>query len=141
LIEADAHPVEDEPDAARMIAQACEQAYAVDVAGDGETALFQAQMADYDAIVLDVRLPRKSGLEVCRTLRAEGASVPILMLTARDWVEARVEGLDGGADDYLTKPFAFDELRLAARCCAGASSLSCPSVLLAELETDTCGAT
>ena len=103
--------VEDEPDAARMIAKGLrEEAYAVDIVGDGETALFQAAVADYDAIVLDVRLPRKSGLEVCRTLRQDGASVPILMLTARDSVEARIEGLDGGADDYLTKPFDFGEL-------------------------------
>lgn len=134
--------VEDEPDAARMIAQGLrEQAYAVDVAGDGETALFQAQVADYDAIVLDVRLPRKSGLEVCRTLRAEGASVPILMLTARDWVEARVEGLDGGADDYLTKPFAFDELlaRLRALLRRGERPVLSERLRVGELEIDTRG--
>ena len=103
--------VEDEPDAARMVAKGLrEEAYAVDVVGDGEAACYQAQVADYDAIVLDVLLPLKSGLEVCRQLRREGASVPILMLTARDSVEARIAGLDGGADDYLTKPFDFGEL-------------------------------
>jgi DNA-binding response OmpR family regulator len=92
--------VEDEPDAARMVAKGLhEQAYAVDVVGDGEAACYQAQIADYDAIVLDMLLPLKNGLEVCRQLRREGASVPILMLTARDSVEARIAGLDGGADD------------------------------------------
>ena len=98
-------------------------------------------MADYDAIVLDVRLPRKSGLEVCRTLRADGASVPILMLTARDWVEARVEGLDGGADDYLTKPFAFDELlaRLRALLRRGERPVLPERLRVADLEIDTRG--
>lgn len=134
--------VEDEPDAARMIAQGLrEQSYAVDVVGDGETALFQATVADYDAIVLDVRLPGKSGLEVCRTLRADGASVPVLMLTARDWVEARVEGLDGGADDYLTKPFAFDELlaRLRALLRRGERPVLPERLAVADLEIDTRG--
>jgi DNA-binding response OmpR family regulator len=108
--------VEDEPDAARLIAKGLrENAYAVDVATDGETGSFKATTADYDAIVLDVRLPVKNGLEVCREIRLAGSSVPILMLTARDGVEARVAGLDSGADDYLTKPFAFDELRARLR--------------------------
>ena len=103
--------VEDEPDAARMVAKGLrEQAYAVDVVGDGEAACYQASIADYDAIILDVLLPLKNGFEVCRQLRREGASLPILMLTARDSVEARIAGLDGGADDYLTKPFDFGEL-------------------------------
>jgi len=70
----------------------------------------KASTNDYDLIVLDVMLPVRDGLEVCRQLRQEGSSVPILMLTARDGIEARVTGLDSGADDYLTKPFAFDEL-------------------------------
>jgi DNA-binding response OmpR family regulator len=99
--------VEDEPDAARMIAKGPrESSYAVDVVPDGETACYQAAVADYDAIVLDVVLPRKDGLEVCRQLRSEGGAVPTLMLTARDSVEARIAGLDAGADD-LTKPFDF----------------------------------
>jgi two-component system copper resistance phosphate regulon response regulator CusR len=108
--------VEDEPDAARLIAKGLrENAYAVDVATDGETGSFKATTADYDAIVLDVMLPVKNGLAVCREIRLAGSSVPILMLTARDGVEARVTGLDSGADDYLTKPFAFDELRARLR--------------------------
>src|SRR5262249_9615912 len=103
--------VEDEPSAAHLLAKGLrEQAYAVDVAGDGETALFQASTTDYDAVVLDVMLPIKDGLAVCRTIRESGCAVPILMVTARDAVEARIAGLDSGADDYLVKPFAFGEL-------------------------------
>jgi DNA-binding response OmpR family regulator len=103
--------VEDEPNAARVLAKGLrEQAYAVDLAADGETALFQIGTADYDAVILDVMLPTKDGFEVCRTVRAGGSSVPILMLTARDTVDSRIEGLDCGADDYLVKPFDFGEL-------------------------------
>jgi DNA-binding response OmpR family regulator len=103
--------VEDEPNAARVLAKGLrEQAYAVDLAADGETALFQIGTTDYDAVILDVMLPAKDGFAVCRTVRAGGSSVPILMLTARDGVEARIEGLDCGADDYLVKPFDFGEL-------------------------------
>ena len=103
--------VEDEPSAAHLLAKGLrEQAYAVDVAADGEAALFQAGTTDYDAILLDVMLPLKDGLAVCRTIRESGCPVPILMVTARDAVQARIEGLDSGADDYLVKPFAFGEL-------------------------------
>jgi DNA-binding response OmpR family regulator len=103
--------VEDEPDAARLLAKGLrEQSYAVDVADDGRTALFRAETTNYDAIVLDLMLPTLDGLTVCRSLRKAGSSVPILMLTARSTVQARVEGLDSGADDYLTKPFDFIEL-------------------------------
>jgi len=103
--------VEDEPSAAHLLAKGLrEQAYAVDVATDGEAALFQAGTTDYDAILLDVMLPLKDGLAVCRTIRESGCPVPILMVTARDAVQARIEGLDSGADDYLVKPFAFGEL-------------------------------
>jgi len=87
-----------------------EEHYAVDVAYDGEEALDWAAVANYDLIVLDVLLPKKDGIEVCRELRAQGNKVPILMLTARDAIEDRVQGLDSGADDYLVKPFAFQEL-------------------------------
>ena len=103
--------VEDEPHAVRVLAKGLrEQTYAVDVAADGETALFQAQTADYDAIILDVMLPRIDGFAVCRGVREAGSSVPILMLTARDAVESRIQGLDCGADDYLVKPYDFGEL-------------------------------
>ena len=103
--------VEDEPNAARVLAKGLrEQAYAVDTAADGETALFQIGTTDYDAVILDVMLPARNGFEVCRTVRAGGSSVPILMLTARDTVDSRIAGLDCGADDYLVKPFDFGEL-------------------------------
>jgi two-component system, OmpR family, copper resistance phosphate regulon response regulator CusR len=103
--------VEDEPNAARVLVKGLrEQAYAVDTAADGETALFQIGTTDYDAVILDVMLPAKDGFAVCRSVRSGGSSVPILMLTARDTVDARIEGLDCGADDYLVKPFDFGEL-------------------------------
>ena len=108
--------VEDESSAARFIAKGLrEAAHAVDVARDGAAAAEQCQQNDYDAIILDVMLPGKDGLSVCRDLRASGSDVPVLMLTARDAVEARVEGLDAGADDYLTKPFDFRELLARVR--------------------------
>ena len=132
--------VEDEPDAARVLAKGLrERAYAVDVVADGETACYQAEVADYDAIVLDVLLPRQDGLSVCRQLRQGGAPVPILMLTARDSVEARIEGLDSGADDYLTKPFDFGELlaRLRALIRRGARAPLPERLAIADLELDT----
>jgi len=103
--------VEDERRIAAFIKQGLEEEnYAVDVAYDGVEALDWAAAVDYQLILLDVLLPRKDGIEVCRELRAQGSGVPILMLTARDAVEDRVHGLDSGADDYLVKPFAFQEL-------------------------------
>jgi DNA-binding response OmpR family regulator len=87
-----------------------EASYAVDQAGTGPQALSLAQANEYDVIILDVLLPGKDGLEVCRAIREAGNRVPILMLTALDGVEQRIEGLDAGADDYLTKPFDFGEL-------------------------------
>jgi DNA-binding response OmpR family regulator len=132
--------VEDEPDAARMLAKGLrERSFAVDVAADGEAACYQAATADYDAIVLDVLLPLKDGLQVCRQLRAEGVSVPILMLTARDAVDARIAGLDSGADDYMTKPFDFGELlaRLRALARRGGRPLLPERLRIGELELDT----
>ena len=100
--------IEDEPDAARMLAKGLrEQSYAVDVAPDGHDATFRVDTTDYDAVILDVMLPGKDGFQICRELREGGAAVPVLMLTARDAIEARITGLDSGADDYLTKPFDF----------------------------------
>lgn len=108
--------VEDERKVASFIARALrENAYAVDVAETGEQGLEMATSAAYDAILLDVRLPGMSGIEVCRKLRQEGIETPVLMLTARSMVEQRVEGLDAGADDYLTKPFALAELQARVR--------------------------
>jgi two-component system copper resistance phosphate regulon response regulator CusR len=103
--------VEDDPDAARVLAKGLrEQGYAIDVAGDGDAAIVQASTTDYDAVLLDVMLPHTDGFAACRTIRESGSAVPILMLTARDAVESRIEGLDCGADDYLVKPFDFGEL-------------------------------
>jgi len=108
--------VEDERKVASFVARALrENSYAVDVAETGEKALPLATDVTYDAILLDVRLPGMSGLEVCRELRQQGIEAPILMLTARGLVEQRVAGLDAGADDYLAKPFALAELLARVR--------------------------
>jgi two-component system copper resistance phosphate regulon response regulator CusR len=108
--------VEDDPNAARVLAKGLrEQSYAVDVAVDGEAAIFQAAANDYDGLILDLMLPIVDGFTVCRTIRGSGCTVPILMLTARDAVESRVEGLDAGADDYLIKPYDFRELLARVR--------------------------
>jgi DNA-binding response OmpR family regulator len=87
-----------------------EEQYAVDVCRDGEEALEWASINSYDVIVLDIMLPKKDGFAVCRELRQKGVLTPILMLTAKDSVEDKVSGLTEGADDYLTKPFSFEEL-------------------------------
>ena len=103
--------VEDELKMARLVKRGLErEGYAVDVALDGNEALWAARETPYDAIVLDAMIPGVDGFEVCRQLRKEGRWAPLLMLTARDSVQDRVAGLDAGADDYLTKPFAFSEL-------------------------------
>jgi len=108
--------VEDERKVAGFLARALrENAYAVDVVDTGEEGLDLALDKNYDLVLLDVRLPGLSGIEVCKRLRREGVQTPILMLTARSLVEQRVEGLDAGADDYLTKPFALTELLARVR--------------------------
>src|SRR5438874_4987196 len=108
--------IEDERKVASFIARSLrENGYTVDVSETGEKGLEMASRINYDAILLDLRLPRMSGLQVCRELRDSGNESPILMLTARSLVEQRVEGLDAGADDYLTKPFAIAELHARVR--------------------------
>jgi two-component system OmpR family response regulator len=108
--------VEDEEKLAGLLARGLrEESYAVDIANRGEDALWMAQATGYDAILLDVMLPGVDGFDVCRHLRAADVWTPILMLTARDQVDDRVTGLDAGADDYLAKPFAFDELLARVR--------------------------
>lgn len=87
-----------------------EEHFTVDVGADGEQALYLAQTGDYDALILDLMLPKRNGLDVLRTLRAEHVTLPILILTAKDELRDKVAGLNAGADDYLTKPFGFDEL-------------------------------
>ena len=131
--------VEDEPRAAQVLSKGLrEQAYAVDVARDGDDALYQASITDYDAIVLDVMLPEIDGFAVCRELRGQGSQVPVLMLTARDAVDARIAGLDSGADDYLIKPFDFGELlaRLRAVIRRGGAPQRPSAVTLGELRFD-----
>lgn len=92
-----------------------EEGYAVDVAYDGVEGQEYAEMTPYDLIILDIMLPKRDGLEVCRQLRRQRINTPIIMLTARDTVDDRVKGLDSGADDYLVKPFAMDELNARLR--------------------------
>lgn len=108
--------IEDEPDLRRLLEQALrEDGYAVDTAADGSTGLYKATTWDYDALVLDLMLPRMSGWDLLARLRAEERRVPVLILTAREGVADRVRGLDTGADDYLVKPFALAELRARLR--------------------------
>ncbi len=103
--------VEDDRKVASFIRKGLtEEGYAVDVAADGEEGSLKASVGEYDVIVLDVMLPERSGYELARELRREGSTTPIIMLTARDTTEDIIRGLNAGADDYLTKPFSFDEL-------------------------------
>jgi DNA-binding response OmpR family regulator len=114
------------------------QSYAVDHVMDGARALTEAVVTAYDVVILDVMLPSQSGLEVARALRARGSRVPILMLTARDAVSDRVEGLDAGADDYLVKPFAFEELLARVRALLRRGEGLKPTILaVGDLEVDT----
>src|SRR4051812_38554581 len=131
--------VEDQFDAAQVLAKGLrEQSYAVDIAPDGETALYQSSINDYDLILLDLMLPRRDGIEVCQSLRAVGSGVPILMLTARDAIEDRVKGLDAGADDYLIKPFDFHELLARMRALLRRSPEVQPETLhVSDLSIDT----
>jgi two-component system, OmpR family, response regulator len=109
----------------------------VDLAGEGEEAIRKAAATEYDAIVLDVMMPGLDGFETCRRLRADGVWVPVLMLTARDAVEDRVRGLDGGADDYLTKPFSLAELLARLRALVRRGPIERPSMLAAgDLQLD-----
>jgi len=122
--------VEDEPKMAALVARALrEEGHATDVAGRGEDALWMAQAAPYDAIVLDVMLPDIDGFEILRRLRFRKVWTPVLMLTARDAVEDRVGALDGGADDYLTKPFSFAELLARLRAVARRGPVERPTTL------------
>jgi two-component system, OmpR family, response regulator len=122
--------VEDEAKLANVLRRGLRrQGMGVDIAGDGEEALVRAGATDYDVILLDVMLPGADGFDVCRELRARGVWSPTLMLTARDSVEDRVRGLDSGADDYLAKPFSFDELFARLRALVRRNARPRPTVL------------
>ena len=130
--------VEDDKKAARVLSRGfAEEGFVVDVAYSGDVGDELASSSCYDVIVLDRLLPRKDGLTVCRDLRARGVRTPILILTARDSLPDRVAGLDSGADDYLTKPFAFEELLARIRALLRRSELTRPPVLeVADLALD-----
>src|SRR5579884_3811651 len=124
--------VEDEPKLAQLLRRGLsEEGHPTDVASTGGEALWMAEAAPYDAIVLDVMLPDLDGFAVCRTLRERKVWTPVLMLTARGAVEDRIEGLDTGADDYLTKPFAFSELLARLRAVARRGTHERPTELSA----------
>jgi two-component system copper resistance phosphate regulon response regulator CusR len=133
--------VEDDKRIAGFVAKGLrENAYAVDLAQDGEEGIYQASVNDYDVIILDVLMPLKTGFEVCAELRKEENNTPVLMLTARDAVEDKISGLDLGADDYLTKPFEFGELLARLRALQRRKGrVRPPRIAIADLEIDTLG--
>jgi DNA-binding response OmpR family regulator len=133
--------VEDDSGIAHFVAKGLrEQSYAVDVSANGEEALYQVAINTYDLVILDVMIPAPNGFAVCKELRRTGHRMPVLMLTARDAVEDRVEGLDCGADDYLTKPFEFRELLARLRALLRRpSALQSPTLSVADLVVDTAG--
>src|SRR5579872_2296644 len=130
--------VEDEEKVASFVRKGLEQcAYTVDVATNGDDAIELASISEYDAIVLDLMLPGRDGLSVVRELRSHGNAVPVLALTARGALEDRIQGLDSGCDDYLPKPFAFDELLARLRALQRrASSLRASRMEYAGLTVD-----
>jgi two-component system OmpR family response regulator len=122
--------VEDEVKMAALLRRGLrEEGLTVEIAGTGEEAVLMAIGSDFDAIVLDVMLPGIDGFEACRRLRGEGVWAPVLMLTARGALEDRVAGLDGGADDYLTKPFSFAELNARLRALVRRGEIERPAVV------------
>jgi two-component system OmpR family response regulator len=130
--------VEDERDLRRALARALtEEGFAVDESGDGEDGLFRAREIDYDAVILDLMLPRLGGLDVLDAIRQAGRTTPVLLLTARDAIDDRVRGLNRGADDYLTKPFALEELIARVRALIRrAARHPSPAVAIGDLEVD-----
>lgn len=130
--------IEDEHKIANALKRGLEQeTFAVDVEYDGESGLASAQSEPYDVIVLDRMLPGKDGLSVCKELRVAGNHTPVIMLTAKDQIRDRVQGLDAGADDYLIKPFSFEELLARVRALLRRPHEAASTVLkIAELELD-----
>ena len=131
--------VEDDQRIARFVTKGLrEQAYAVDVTGNGDEAIYRLSINDYDAVILDVMIPGRDGFQVCHELRAAGIAVPVIMLTARDTVQDRITGLDSGADDYLTKPFAVTELLARLRALLRRGRIVRPATIsIADLVLDT----
>lgn len=130
--------VEDEAKVARFIKEGLTaEGYEVEIAADGRSGEKKALSGEYELILLDVLLPKKNGFEVLRTLRNEGMRTPVLMLTARSATEDIVQGLDHGADDYLTKPFAFNELLARVRSLLRRQRNSHTTFRLADLQLDT----
>ncbi|MEE8575119.1 MAG: response regulator transcription factor [Thermodesulfobacteriota bacterium] len=129
--------IEDEKKVAAFVKRGLEQeSYAVDIASNGTEGIDYAVANEYDAIVLDVMLPGKDGFEVLAELKEQGVSAPVLLLTARDSVEDRVKGLDTGADDYLTKPFAFEELIARLRVLMRRGGYGLPILKYSDLTLD-----
>jgi DNA-binding response OmpR family regulator len=130
--------VEDDRKVASFIQAGLEQeGYAVDLLPDGTAAAAQARVVDYDAVVLDLMLPGRSGFQVLREIRMEKASLPVLILTAKDSVDQRVAGLDSGADDYMTKPFALAELSARLRALLRRGGVRENVLRIADLQVDT----
>lgn len=130
--------VEDDVKVAEFVRQGLsEEGYAVDVLHDGSDAGDQATVFDYDAVVLDMMLPRQSGFQVLREIRSRKASLPVVILTARDSVQDRIAGLDAGADDYMAKPFALAELSARLRALLRRGAPRVTSLRVGDLEIDT----
>lgn len=130
--------IEDEQKVAAFIRKGLEQeGYAVDVANDGEEGDYQAEAFDYDALILDLMLPKRSGLEILKKVRARKPALPVLILTAKGTVEEKVAGLDAGASDYLVKPFAFAELSARIRVLLRRGTQESATLKLADLEMNT----
>src|ERR1700741_4952977 len=135
--------VEDDPRIARFVARGLEeQSYAVALVANGNEALYQLEINDYDLVILDFMIPGKDGFATCRAIRELGKRMPVLMLTARDAVDDRITGLDSGADDYLTKPFEFGELLARLRALLRRpNELRPPKIVVGDLVLDTASQT
>jgi len=130
--------VEDEEKIANFLRRGLlEESYAVDIASDGENALYKIFINEYDLIILDLLIPKVDGITVCRKIREVNANIPILVLTAKDAIEDKVEALDAGADDYMTKPFSFSEFLARVRALIRRGKKADPTVLkIANLSLD-----
>jgi len=122
--------VEDEDKLANFLRRGLlEESYAVDVAHDGEDALYKFDTNDYDLVILDLMIPKVDGVKVCKTIRETNTNMPVLILTAKDSTEDKIAGLDAGADDYVTKPFSFSELTARIRALIRRGNKSDPVIL------------